>query len=133
MTISTVNHQSKKIDELHFEHGIWIKELKFNKEELKIFSNRLSEVGVRYTSTAVLARLDQFQNKFMVQQEAADTLLQDLNVHEQKLNAAALINSISIDRISFSEHYQMRARMETFEKIFRQLRNDYLRYLSETM
>ncbi len=133
MTISTINHQSKKIDELHFEHGIWMKELEFNKEELDIFNTRLSEVGERYTSTAVLARLDQFQNKFIQQQEVANTLLQDLSIHEQKLNAAALINSISIDRISFSEHHQMRDRMETFEKIYRQLRNDYLRYLSETM
>ena len=133
MTISTINHQSKKIDELHFEHGIWMKELDFIKDELKIFSYRLSEVGERYTSTAVLARLDQFQNKFMLQQQTADTLLQDLNIHEQKLNAAAIINSISIDRISFSLHHQMQDRMETFEKIYRQLRNDYLRYLSETM
>ena len=133
MTISTINHQSKKIDELHFEHGIWMKELDFSKEELNVFNTRLSEVGERYTSTAVLARLDQFQNKFIVQQEAANILLNDLNIHEQKLNAAAIINSISIDRKSFSEHHQMRDRMETFEKAYRQLRNEYLRYLSETM
>lgn len=65
MTTNKTN-SNLHIEDLHFEHAQWIRELKFLKDELKFFVARLEEVAVRYTSMEVLKELEQFQNKIYI-------------------------------------------------------------------
>lgn len=130
---TTIKNEGKKIDVLHFEHIVWIKELEFYKNELKVFNKRLTEVSDRYTSTEVLARLEQFQNKFIVQNEVADILRHDLKKHENELMEVDKDSPVAADHKVLKDHPVMRERMESFVIIYRQLRDDYLEYLSETM
>ena len=130
---TTIKNEGKKIDVLHFEHIVWIKELEFYKNELKVFNKRLTEVSDRYTSTEVLARLEQFQNKFIVQNEVADILRHDLKSHENELMEIAKDSPVALDHKVLKDHPDMRERMESFVIIYRQLRDEFLEYLSETM
>ena len=130
---TTNKNEGKKIDVLHFEHIVWIKELEFYKNELKVFNKRLTEVSDRYTSTEVLARLEQFQNKFIVQNEVADILRHDLKRHENELLEIAKDSPVALDHKVLKDHPDMRERMESFVIIYRQLRDEFLEYLSETM
>lgn len=131
--MSITKEKTKHIDELYFELQLWIKEIKFYKDELVVFNKRLSEVGGMYTNKEVLARLEQFQNQFILQNEVADTLLHDLKEQEITLAETAKEFSIAIDHRSFSDHPAMRDRMDSFVKIYRDLRSDYMRFLSEVM
>jgi hypothetical protein len=125
--------KNKHIDELHFEHKQWINELKFYKEDLGSFNNRLSEVVSRNTDSEVLAKLEHFQNKFIIQERAADELLDELRNHERELAVVAAENPVAIDHRRFSDHTKLREDMGQFVKIYRDLRNEYMTYLSEVM
>ena len=113
---TTIKNEGKKIDVLHFEHIVWIKELEFYKNELKVFNKRLTEVSDRYTSTEVLARLEQFQNKFIVQNEVADILRHDLKSHENELMEIAKDSPVALDHKVLKDHPDMRERMESVLK-----------------
>lgn len=131
--MSITKEKTKHIDELYFELQLWIKEIKFYKDELVVFNKRLGEVGEMYTNKEVLARLEQFQNQFILQNEVADTLLHDLKEQESTLAETAKEFSVAIDHRSFSDHPIMRDRMDSFVKIYRELRSDYMRFLSGVM
>jgi hypothetical protein len=132
MTTAT-NTPSKKMDEFIFEHSIWMKELEFYKNELKIFNKRLVDICGSYKNAEVLARLEQFQNKFIVHNEVSDILRHDLKKHENELTEVAKGSVLANEQKIMLDHPLLRDRMESFIKIYRQLREDYLRYLADAM
>lgn len=131
--MTTTKEKTKHINELHFENILWTKELEFYQDELMVFNKRLVEVSGMYTNKDVLARLEHFQNQFILQNEVADILLHDLKGHEQFLADNAIESPVAIDRKSFSDHPVMRERMDTFIKLYRELRNEYMQFLSGVM
>ncbi len=131
--MSITKEKTKHINELHFENILWIKELIFYKEELLIFNERLVEVSGKYTNKDVLAKLEHFQNQFILQNEIADILSHDLKSHEQFLIDSAKESIVAIDRKAFADHPVMREKMNTFIKLYRELRNEYMHFLSAVM
>lgn len=131
--MTTRKEKTKHIDELHFEHKLWMNEVEFYKTELSVFNKRLTEVAGMYTDKDVLASLEHFQNQFILQNEVADILMHDLNQHEQVLVDSARKSVIAIDHKAFADHPEMRNRMDSFIKIFRDTRNEYMRFLSKVM
>jgi hypothetical protein len=131
--MSITKAKTKHIDELHFEHQLWVKELRFYKDELLVFNKRLEEVSGMYTNKDVVATLEHYQNQFILHNEVADVLLHDLNGHERFLADTARESIIAIDHRAFSDHPELRERMDSFIKIYRELRHDYMRFLSRVM
>jgi len=129
------NQQEERIflKDLHFEHRLWLNELKFYKEELEIFEHRLDELVKRYTSTKVLARLEQFQNKFIHQKEVIHELKHKVKAHEKQLARFAEDNPIAVDHQYFQDHADIRQQMHDYRKIFSELKDSFLRYLAEWM
>lgn len=131
--MTTTKETTKHLDVLHFEHKTWNNQLAFYTDELKSYTNRLAEIANRYTDSEVLAELEQFQNKFILQQEVIDTLNHDITVHEQALMNEAKENLTAVDHRHFNDHGDFRDRMETFVKLYNELKNNYMRYLSKYM
>ena len=131
--MSITKEKTKHIDELHFEHQLWIKELGFYKDELMVFNRRLAEVGNMYTNKEVLVKLEHYQNQFILQNEIADVLLHELNEHEHILASTAMENSVAIDRRAFSDHPKLRESMNGFVKIYRELRHEFMLFLTAVM
>lgn len=121
------------IDDLHFEHERWRKELEFYKDELPVFQRRLEEIAKRYTNKEVLAELDHFANQFKIQHTAIDELAHDIHEHERGLAKYAEDHPIAIDHVLFEDHGPIRERMETARKIFTDLKQEYNRYLAKWM
>ena len=67
--MTKTSNPKKHIDELHFEHRIWTNNMKFYRDELKIFENRLEELVTRNTKLEVTAQIEHFQNQFILQRE----------------------------------------------------------------
>ena len=132
-TTTTVKENKKRIGELHFTHQLWIKELEFYKDELAIFNKRLKEVAGMYTNKKIMANVEHFQNQFIIQKENADILMHDVNKYERSLAAIARRSTIAIDHRSFPDHPELRNRMNSFIKIYKQLKNEYLDFLSPVM
>jgi hypothetical protein len=131
--MTTTKESQKHLDVLHFEHERWSKQLDFCTDELSIYKNRLAEIASRYTDNEVLAKSEHFQNQFILQQEVIDTLSHDINLHEEALVKEAKENMTAVDRRFFNDHGGLRDKMETFVKLFNELKNDYMRYLSKYM
>ena len=101
------------ISDLNFEHNNWKQELAFQKDELKIFQNRLDEVVVRWTDKEVLRQVEQFQNTIIRLNEVHDILLHEVNEHVSELSEFAQDHPVAIDHVHFTDHSGFRDKMDT--------------------
>lgn len=124
---------SKKIDELHAAHLQWIKELDFAKDELKTFRNRLSEVVRKNTKTDVLAPAEHFQNQFIRQLEVIDELKHEINAEEHSLVTSAQGTNVAVDFASAKDNAQLADQMQMFSKLFKELKDEYTKYLAKVL
>ena len=128
---TTTSNQRQHIDDLHFEHAQWLRELRFYKDELKFFTTRLEEVASRYTSMEVLKELEQFQNQLLIESNVLDELIHDTNEHEHYLASYAIENPVAIDHVAFEDHAPLRERVERNRELQNQFKKSYLRFLSK--
>ena len=123
----------KTIYQLHEEHKTWLNKLLFYNDELKIMDKRILDVAEQNTSSEVRSLADHFINQLTIQKEQIDILSHDINSHEIFLEAAALDNPNSIDHERFSDHKKHRESIATFEKLFKELREELIDFLSKWM
>ncbi|MBR9920963.1 MAG: hypothetical protein GYB31_08995 [Bacteroidetes bacterium] len=121
------------IGDLHFDHTVWTKELDFYSDEINIFENRLEEISQRWTNNDVLAHLERFQNQYIRQKEVIDTLKHDIKIQEQGIANFAKDHPVAIDHVHFHDHDGMRDRMETFRKIYMELKVDFYAFVRKYM
>ncbi|HPK10912.1 MAG: hypothetical protein KDC16_07590 [Saprospiraceae bacterium] len=121
------------IDDLHFEHVAWKNELAYQRDELKSFEHRLEEVAPRYTDKEVLKKVEHFQNQFIRHFEVLDILDHDINVHEDELSSFAKEHPVAVDHVQFHDHKDVREKVETQREIYQELKDEFLRFLTETM
>jgi len=121
------------IDDLHFEHQQWVREVRFFKDELEFFRRRLEDIASRYTSMEVMKELEKFQNQLYIQGNAMDQLIHDVNEHEHFLAKYAEENPVAVDRVLFEDHGPLRARIDTNRAIVDDFKQDYLRFLVRWM
>jgi hypothetical protein len=119
----------KHIDDLHFEHQLWLSESKFFADELKIYRNRLEEVASRNSKPEVTKQIEHFQNQFIIQKEQLDIMNHDVNAHESELAKYAKANPIAIDHKLFDDHEKFSDRMATFKKIYGELKKEFTNFL----
>lgn len=123
----------KHIDELHFEHKVWVSNMKFYLDELMIFENRLKEIIGRYTKVEVTSRVEHFQNQFIRQREVAQQLISKCNDHEKFLGNQAKDHPIAIDHVLFADHTRLRDEVTIYDKIYRELKTDFMNFLTRWM
>ncbi len=123
----------KHLDVLHFEHEVWTRQFEFCKGELEFFKDRLAEIAQRYTDKEVLSRLEHFQNQFIVQRDVIDRFLHTIHVHEDALVKDATKNPVASDHRLHHDHAEEREQFETFQRLYAELRKEYLGYLRKYM
>lgn len=123
----------KKIFEMHQEHAEWLNKLSFYKDELGIMKSRLAEIAQKNSSGDVLAKVEHFQNQFIVQAEQLDIVKHNINEHEVYLQQRLNENQVAADRQTSSDSPQIRESVESFERIFNGLRQEFNQFLSKTM
>ena len=116
-----------EVQTLHFEHKLWDNELKFFADEIVIFEHRLEEMIKGELPTEVLARLEQFQNKFIRQQAVLEELVHDIKIHEQTLSNL-LKAGFSTPEHKMDDHTQLRERMESFRKLYGELKGSFYEF-----
>lgn len=121
------------ISELHQEHKTWLNKLLFYKDELKIMDSRILEVAKKNTSKEAQSLVDYFNNQIIIQKEQIDILSHDIKSHERYLDAAALDKSKDINKAKFLDHQKHRESIVTFEKLFKDFREELMTFLSKWM
>jgi hypothetical protein len=123
----------KYIGDLHFEHMEWVNSLEYYKDEIKIHEHRLEEIVRRNTRQEVMAELEHFQNQFIREREVIDELRHDINAHENMLAKESKDHPVAIDRRYFTDHTDLRERFSTFERIYKDLKTEFRRWLADRM
>ena len=118
---------------MHFEHVQWRRELFFWEDELKSFKNRLSELVMRYTAKDVLAKLEHYQNEFILHGGVIDDFLEDIEAHEIRIAAQTKAGQDVLDTVLVKKHLEFRNRMETQRRIYGELKKDFYRFLTDYM
>lgn len=123
----------KHLTELHKEHGLWSKELEFARDEIKSFNNRLSDVVTANTQTDILANVEHFQNQFIRHNEVIDELLHDVHSEEHKIVEQAKANNVATDHKRAEENLELVDRMQSFTKLFGELKDEFHGFLSQVL
>lgn len=119
--------------DLHFEHGQWMNELLFWEDEIVTFKQRLEELVQRWTDKEILAKIEHFQNQFIVHGEVIDTLEAKINKHEKELSHYAIEHPVAIDHVHFSDHSSLRDDINTQRNIYGDLKSDFFKFLAHAM
>jgi hypothetical protein len=122
------------IRSLHMEYQLWTRELIFYKEEIKIFEEHLATLLDRNNKNGVPAQVEHFQNQFILQKEVIDFLRHDLRVSERQLaNFVGELSGDGIENIKMDNHGELRERISTFRKIYREIKNEFRRFEMQWM
>ncbi len=121
------------LKDLHYEHNLWINELKFYKEEVSILENRLKEILAKNTGDEAEANAESYQNRFEIQRERISDLKHRIKKHESHLVDYAENHPIAIDHVHFTDHTAMREEMERFRELYAELKESFNRFAVKWM
>ena len=126
MTYTTVAHCGT-------EHSHWIKNLGFYDEELDTLEKRLLEIVKKNNGHEVMASVEHFQNQFVVQRNNIDELLHAVHEHDKAVAKDAQEHAGKMKTTELGQHSQLKEQVESFEKIFNDLRHEFNGFLSKWM
>jgi len=117
---------------LHVEYKLWIAELNFDTELIKIFETHLGFIVSHLTSKEPMPRIEQFQNQFIRQREVIDELKHDLNTSEKQLVAFVReMEPVGFENERLDNHPDLRERFLIFRDLFEQLKTRFRYFESE--
>lgn len=128
---STGNMEQEKINQLQIEVNTWKRLLNFFKDENVYLKNRLSDILKNGFDRKFLEEFENFQTKFIKQDEVISLLRNDTaeldKLLNEELNAGVSDNSID------KKLAHLRNNMANYERQFFQLQLNFNTYLSENM
>lgn len=131
--MTTKTSEKTYLTDLHRNHVEWVSALTFYKEDLKTFIHRLEEIVAKNNHQDVLSKVEHFQNQFIIQRNEIDVLLHDIKLKEKELVDYAASHPVAIDHVRFQESTELVARMNRFEDLWKELRSEYLTFVSKWM
>ena len=120
------------IRSLHLEYQLWIRELIFYKEEIKIFEHHLENLINRNNKPFVKAQVEHFQNQFILQKDVIDKLKHELHISECQLASFVFdMSADGIENIKMDNHSSLREKIQIFRKIYKELKLEFRRFEME--
>lgn len=119
--------------DLHTEQQEWLNKAEFYRDEIKILRHRLTETAAKNTVKELQIDIEHFENQLTVQQEQLDILRHDIKQYENKIERSISMNPTAADHRKADEPVELRSSVETFEKIFAELRHEMNLFFSKWM
>lgn len=117
------------VPSLHVEYRLWINELNFYKEEIRIFEDHLAALVSRNTDRNFAAQAEHFQNQFFLQKEVIDRIKHELGVSERQLAAFVKDHAeVGFESVSMDNHGKLRKDMSIFRNIYKELKEEFRRF-----
>lgn len=114
------------VKDLSFDHELWDNEMKYYRNELEIFDNRLEQDVVRLTDADALRELEHFQNQFIRQNEVLDILSKHVRKNRKNLLRVSVEGTIDNEHNLINDYNALRDEFETFEKIYSELKKKFV-------
>lgn len=112
-------------DLLTSEHVNWLRSIENYKLELSTMQHQLEDILPKAIGKGTMARVEQFQNKFIRQREVIDELRHEIKQHENRLDKMN-----APDTLIFVEHIGLRETYNRFFDLFIEMRQDFIDFLS---
>ncbi len=117
----------------HYDHTEWLSKLSFYADEIVILKKRLEEVVKNNNSKEFLAEVEHFQNQLILQKESLDILKHNVNAGEKEVVDGINKNPVASDHRKTEVHGNEKEQIESFEKDFKGLREDFDKFLAKYM
>lgn len=119
------------IPQLHTEYSDWMDELTFYKEEIQIFEHHLEKISMQSRNKEKMAEVEHFQNAFICQNEVIDLLKHNLHISERQLTVFVKeMSGMGLSSIKMDNHSELRNEMQTFRKLFSELKAAFRKFES---
>ncbi|MBK6976375.1 MAG: hypothetical protein IPH28_04095 [Cytophagaceae bacterium] len=119
------------IFELHDEHTKWLNDLKFYKDQLKKFEERLAHISAKNPDKEVKIQVEKFQNRFLIQRNEIDYFRHDIKQQENELELEEQTAPIvSVER-TLEEEEALKERRETFVSLFEEMKKEFNVFVEE--
>ena len=121
------------IGDLHHDQREWLNALTFYKEDITILEHRLEDIVRRNNKPEVMAQVEHFQNQFIREREVIDELRHDIKQEENVMEKEMKDHPVAIEHRYFKDHTELRDRFQTFEKLYRELKQEFQQWLVQWM
>lgn len=125
--------KTEKVYTQHEENKQWMNSLLFYTDEVKIMQGRLEEVASKNTSKEIMAQVEHFQNKLIINRESIDILKHEINLSNDAISGEIKKNETAIDHRKIADHTLIRENMGSFEKSFSSLRTEFKEFAAKWM
>ena len=111
---------------LHLRYRLWIAEMNFDINVMRIFEDYLAELSPKSSEPGVKAVIDRFEKEFISSRKEIDELRHEMHILKMKLAAYSRENQAITDEIyKVDNHAALKSRYLTFRKSFEQLKTDF--------
>jgi len=115
----------EKIYDQHAEHTDWLSKMKFYTDEISVIKNRLGEIASKNTDKEVLAQIEHFQNQMIIQKNNIDEISHAIKMDEEALQKEIKENPTAVDHRKVVYHAKEKDAVDSFEKNFNEIRNEF--------
>ncbi len=115
------------LSDLMFNLKIWKAELRFHREEMEKFEEKLEEIAARNLGVEAMAPLEGFQNKIIREKEVIGKLLQRIRQKRKIIETGELTEEM--DKRLRNQSTSMRDDMKTYIKLHYELKEDLMDFL----
>jgi hypothetical protein len=125
--------KTELISEIHTAHREWLNKIAFYRDEVKFMQHRIEEIASNNTGQEVLVQVEHFQNQLIIQTSTLDQFSHDINKHEKAITDMILANPVASDHRRAEPVAGMADSVQTFERIFNDLRHELIHFLAKVM
>lgn len=123
--------KSEFISEQHKENVEWSSKLDFYKDEIEILQKRLDEIAGKNTKKEVLTPLEHFQNQLIIHRNTIDEIQHGVNLSEDAIVGEITKNPVASDHRKMEYHQAEKEEIQILEKAFKELREEFNRFVSK--
>lgn len=123
--------ESGFISDQHKENVEWSSKLDFYKDEIEILQKRLDEIASKNTKKEVLISVEYFQNQLIIHRNTIDEIQHGVNISEDSLLCEVKKNPVASDHRKTGYHQAEKEEIQILEKTFKELREEFNRFVSK--
>lgn len=103
--------------------------IEFYNDEFRILKHRLEEASFKNSAPEFKAKVEHFQNQFIVQESNLNHLKHEINTHFKHMEEDVELRAQHLSNSTIAEHDGMRDKYVTTEKIVNELRHEFNHFL----
>jgi len=126
-------NQKESIYKQHEENTEWMSKLDFYKDEIEILKGRLEEITSKNNAQEVLSQVEHFQNQWIVQRNNIDEISHQVKANEASLLEEINSNPVAVDHRKVEYHAQEQELVNSFERNFNDLRQEFNTFSAKWM